>query len=128
MTQNGQGHNRIDITSESVMQPAKGQNAKLTSSVLAEKDENSKQAENLSPKQSTSREPHVGESEISNVVKVGSNVETKVAAIDDGKTAQMSVGQSSIDRNTSNGQLINPQSRSKTKGKSSQMTIIKKKD
>ncbi|KAA6382038.1 MAG: hypothetical protein EZS28_022434 [Streblomastix strix] len=91
--QNGQGHNRIDLTYESVIQPAKGQDAKLTSSILAEKFENSKQAENPSPKQSASREPLVGESEISNVVKVGSNVETQVSAIDDSKTAQMSVDQ-----------------------------------
>ncbi|KAA6388435.1 MAG: hypothetical protein EZS28_016038 [Streblomastix strix] len=125
--QNVQGHNKIDITSESVIQSAKGQDAKLTYSILAEKVENSKYAENSSFKQSACREPHVGESEISNVVKVGSNVETQVSAIDDDKTAQMSVGQSSKDRNTSNGQLKNPQSSSKSTGKSSQMTIVKQK-
>ncbi|KAA6397866.1 MAG: hypothetical protein EZS28_006608 [Streblomastix strix] len=115
---NGQGHYRIDITSENVRQPAKGQEAKLTSIILTEKVENIKQAENPSPKQSISREPHVGEFEISNVVKVGSNVKTQVSEIDEDKTAQMSVDQTSMDRNTSNGQLKNLQSRSKSKGKS----------
>ncbi|KAA6398856.1 MAG: hypothetical protein EZS28_005617 [Streblomastix strix] len=51
---NGQAHNRIGITSESVLQPAKGQEAKLKYSTLPEKVENSKQAENPSPKQSAS--------------------------------------------------------------------------
>ncbi|KAA6393196.1 MAG: hypothetical protein EZS28_011277 [Streblomastix strix] len=123
----GQGYNRIDITSESVILSAKGQDAKLISNILAGKVENNKQAENPSSKQSAFREPHVGVSEISNVVQVGSNVDTQVSAIDDDKTVQMSVSQSSKDRNTSNGQLKNPQSRSKSKGKSSQLTIVKQK-